>query len=125
MENTSFARATSTLFGISTFSPSALTAPAFAGLSRFPGTRGRVRYASEDFTIGQRVQGDVPERPPAEVLTALCVWREDKIVMIRDFDEMCAHDAVLFAVPLSQFRPSKGEQGRAAAHTEAIRHVGQ
>lgn len=104
MENASFARATANLFGISTFSPAALTAPVFAGLSRFPGTRGRVRYADEDHSIGQRTQGEVPERPPAEECTALCVWRDGQVFMIRDFDEMRAFDSVLFAVPLSQFR---------------------
>jgi hypothetical protein len=105
MENASFARATSKLFGISTFSPAALTAPVFAGLSRFPGTRGRVRYANEDYTIGQRPQGEVPERPPAEQCTPLCVWRDGRVRMIREFDEMEPFDVVLFAVPLTQFRP--------------------
>jgi voltage-gated potassium channel Kch len=105
MEDASFARATSKLFGISTFSPTALTAPIFAGLSRFPGTRGRVRYADESFTVGQRTQGPVPERPPADELTALCVWRDGHLHLIREFDEMKPFDMVLFAVPLSQFRP--------------------
>jgi voltage-gated potassium channel Kch len=104
MENASFASATSNLFGISTFSPAALTAPVFAGLSRFPGTRGRVRYADEDLTIGERHQGETPEPPPAGDCTPLCVWRGEHVYFIRDFDEMAAHDKVLFAVPLGQFR---------------------
>jgi voltage-gated potassium channel Kch len=103
MEDERFARATARLFGISTFSPAALSAPVFAGLSRFQGTRGRVRYANDDFTVGQRAQGEHPERPPAADCTALCVWRNGHVIMIRDFDEMGPYDTVLFSVPLSQF----------------------
>lgn len=44
MENDAFARATAAVFEIATFPPAALTAPALAGLSRFPGTHGRARY---------------------------------------------------------------------------------
>lgn len=104
IENDAFAQATSAVFGITTFSPSALTAPALAGLSRFPGTRGRVHYASDDHTIGQRRQGSVPEKPPAEVCTPLCVWRDGALVMIGDFAEMKPYDELLFVVPLGQFR---------------------
>jgi Trk K+ transport system NAD-binding subunit len=104
IENDAFAEATSAVFKIATFSPAALTAPALAGLSRFPGTRGRVRYADDDHTIGQRRQGVVPERPPAEVCTPLCVWRDGELVMIRDFAEMKGYDDLLFVVPLGQFR---------------------
>jgi len=50
----------------------------------------------------------VPERPPADQLAALCVWREGHLRMIRDFDEMKPLDVVLFAVPLSQFRAAAG-----------------
>jgi voltage-gated potassium channel Kch len=105
MDDASFASATGQLFGIATFSPAALTAPVFAGLARFPGTRGRVRYAGDDWTIGQRAQGAVPERPPADDCTPLAVWRDGRLHTIREFDEMRAFDVVLFAVPLSQFRP--------------------
>jgi Trk K+ transport system NAD-binding subunit len=104
MENASFAAATAELFGISTFSPAALTAPAFAGLARFPGTRGRVRFASEDFTIGQRQQGEKTVRPPADVIATLCVWRQGSLLMLREFEEVQPFDLLLFAVPLAQFR---------------------
>lgn len=105
MENDAFAQATSAIFGIATFSPAALTAPALAGLSRFPGTRGRVRFGGEAYTIGQRTQGEHPQRPPAEVCTPLCVWRGGALVMIREFAEMKPYDELLFIVPLGQFRP--------------------
>jgi Trk K+ transport system NAD-binding subunit len=104
VENDAFAQATTAIFKIVTFSPAALTAPALAGLSRFPGTRGRVRYAGDDHTIGQRRQNIVPQRPPADVCTPLCVWRDRELVMIRDFNEMKGYDELLFIVPLGQFR---------------------
>ena len=115
MEDARFAHATTNLFGISTFSPASLSAPVFAGLSRFPGTRGRVNYANDAFTIGQRAQGEHPERPPASDCTALCVWRDGGIVMIRDFDEMQPFDSLLFSVPLSQFRVPSALSGSSFA----------
>jgi voltage-gated potassium channel Kch len=104
MEDAHFAHAAAQLLGISTFSPSALGAPAFAGLARFPGTRGRVDYGGDDHTIGQRVQGAAPERPPARECTALGVWRKNEFRLIRTFEEMQPFDVVLFSVPLAQFR---------------------
>jgi hypothetical protein len=104
MDNDAFASAVSAIFGIATFSPSALTAPALAGLSRFPGTRGRVSYAGEEHTISQRTQGDVPAKPPADVCFPLCVSRGRELVTIREFEQMKPHDILLFAVPLGQFR---------------------
>jgi Trk K+ transport system NAD-binding subunit len=104
IENDGFAQAASAIFGVTTFSPSALTAPALAGLARFPGTRGRIRFAGDDHTIGQRTQGEIPEKPPAEVCIPLCVWRNGGLVLIRDFAEMLPHDELLFSVPLGQFR---------------------
>jgi Trk K+ transport system NAD-binding subunit len=106
MDNDAFAGAVSEIFGIAAFSPSALTAPALAGLSRFPGTRGRVRYGDEDHTISQRSQGAHPEKPPADVCIPLCVWRNGLQIPIRDFSQMKPYDELLFAVPLAQFRPA-------------------
>jgi Trk K+ transport system NAD-binding subunit len=104
MENDAFAAAVADIFGFATFSPSALTAPALAGLSRFPGTRGRVHYSGEDHTVSQRSQGAVPEKPPADICTPLCVWRNGQYVTIREFYQMKPYDELLFAVPLGQFR---------------------
>jgi Trk K+ transport system NAD-binding subunit len=111
MDNDAFASAVSAIFGIAAFSPSALTAPALAGLSRFPGTRGRVHYGGEDHTISQRTQTAVPEKPPADVCVPLCVWRHGKQIAIREFDQMKPYDELLFAVPLGQFRsPARDAQ---------------
>jgi Trk K+ transport system NAD-binding subunit len=89
---------------IQTFSTSSLAAPAFAGLSRFPGTRARIEFGDEDYNVGERLQGEVPMPPPAEHCVALAVWRNNQFLHIDNFDEMEPFDRLLFIVPLSQFR---------------------
>ncbi len=89
---------------IQTFSTSSLAAPAFAGLSRFPGTRARIEFGDEDYNVGERLQGEVPMPPPAEHCVALAVWRNNQFLHIDSFDEMEPFDRLLFIVPLSQFR---------------------
>lgn len=98
MESDTFARATAALFGIATFSPAALVAPEFAALSRFPGMRGRVTYAGERFTVGQRVEPEIPERRADEYCTPLCVWRAQHLLLIRDLAEVNPRDLLLFVV---------------------------
>lgn len=108
IENRSFAQATARLFGISTFSPAALTAPAFAGLARFPGTLGRVRYAGEEHTIVQR-WGGAGAQPPTSDAMPVGVWRaKGGIVLIHRPDEITAGDTVLYAVPLGRAAPDPG-----------------
>jgi hypothetical protein len=114
MDNDAFAGAVSEIFGIAAFSPSALTAPALAGLARFPGTRGRVRCAGEDHTISQRSQGAQPEKPPADVCIPLCVLRNGHQIPIREFSQMKPYDELLLAVPLAQFRPARESLERSA-----------
>ena len=109
MENRTFAQATARLFGIATFSPAALTAPAFAGLARFPGTLGRVRYAGQEHVIVQRgVGGDGP--PPTENATPLCVWRAGKLVRVRVQADVQPGDAVIYTFPLGRPAPDHGER---------------
>jgi Trk K+ transport system NAD-binding subunit len=98
-----FAGSIARQFGISTtFSTSSLAAPAFAGLSRFPGTRGRITFGDDDYTVGERLPRQGP--PPAERCIPLCVQRAGTMVHINDFSEMQLDDRLLFLVPLSQFR---------------------
>jgi hypothetical protein len=110
MENRTFAQATDRLFGIATFSPATLSAPAFAGLARISGTLGRVRYAGADHTIVQRRIGDgaQPEEPGA---VPLCAWRAGRVVPIHEGSQIATGDVVIFALPLG--RPAKnGAAGR-------------
>lgn len=107
---------------ITTLSTSALAAPAFAGLSRFPGTRARIAFGDDDYNVGERPQGEVPTPPPAEHCTALAVWRNGSFLHINDFDEMEPFDRLLFIVPLSQFRagaPRRERQSVPLANTRS------
>jgi len=101
MENRTFAQATARLFGIATFSPAALSAPALAGLARFPGTLGRVRYAGEEHTIVQRWGGGT--QPPTVDALPLCAWRPGRgVVLIHSTAEIVAGDTVIYAVPVGR-----------------------
>ncbi|MGH7714456.1 MAG: hypothetical protein ACREML_00525, partial [Vulcanimicrobiaceae bacterium] len=103
------------------FSTSELSAPGFAGLSRFPGTRGRIAYGDETYNVGERLQGEVPQPPPAQDCIPLCVWRESGLVLINDFGQMKPFDRLLFLVPLSQFKakpPSPKTESEDAAEME-------
>ena len=105
MENRTFAQATARLFGIATFSPAELSAPAFAGLARFPGTLGRVRYGGEDHTIVQR-KAVQDTQPPALDAIPLCLWRDGRVMTVRDLDAIEMGDIVLYALPLDQPPPA-------------------
>jgi Trk K+ transport system NAD-binding subunit len=93
---------------IQTYSTTFLAAPAFAGLSRFPGTRGRIAFGNDTYTVGERVQGEVPQPPPAEHCIPLAVWRKGGFLHIDAFEEMEPFDRLLFLVPLSQFKLPAG-----------------
>jgi Trk K+ transport system NAD-binding subunit len=99
MENRTFARATADLFGIATFSPAALSAPAFAGLARYPGTLGRVNYAAVEHTIVQRWGGAGSDAPSAHAVP-LAVWRAGEgVLLVHRRDEIQPGDTVIYALP--------------------------
>ena len=105
VQEPAFAHSIGRQFQLTTsFSTTELTAPAIAGLSRFPGTRGRISFDGEDYNVGERLQGAVPAPPPAKFCIPLYVWREGNLVALHDFAEMKPYDRLLFIVPLSQFR---------------------
>jgi Trk K+ transport system NAD-binding subunit len=101
MEGRMFAQASAELFSISTFSPAALSAPALAGLARFQGTLGRVRYGGIDYTLVRRVVRD--ERDVADLSDGkpLCVWRRGALIVARSSGAFREGDVVLFAVSRS------------------------
>jgi Trk K+ transport system NAD-binding subunit len=96
MENRTFAQATEELFGIATFSPAALSAPAFVGLARFSGTLGRVPYGRLDHTLVSRRNVD-GKMPPSAV--ALCAWHDDALTIVRSGQTPERGDVVLYAHP--------------------------
>jgi Trk K+ transport system NAD-binding subunit len=98
-----FARLVERNFKIAkSLAPGELIAPTIAGLARFPGTRGRVRFAGEMFNVGVRSASD--RLPRAEGTVPLYAWRGERLRPIRDFAEMEPNDRVLYVVPLSQFK---------------------
>ena len=108
MESRTFAQATARLFGISTFSPAALTAPAFAGLARYPGTLGRIHYASEENVIVQHNDGGAP---PTENAKPLYVWRGGKPMRVHDAANVAPDEPVIYTFPLGRPAPDHGETG--------------
>jgi Trk K+ transport system NAD-binding subunit len=117
MENRTFAQATARLFGIATFSPAALTAPAFAGLARFPGTLGRVNYAGEEHVIVQHGAGSIP---PTENAKPLYVWRDERLVRVRELSDVLPGDPVIYTFPLGRPAPNHGESGVAIPGIAAV-----
>jgi Trk K+ transport system NAD-binding subunit len=98
MESRTFSQASSELFSIATFSPAELSAPALAGLARFPGTLGRVSYGGRDHTLVCRMlekDGDAADLPDSE---PLCVWRRGSLIVARYTGALRKGDIVLFAV---------------------------
>jgi Trk K+ transport system NAD-binding subunit len=120
VQDETFARLIEHQFSLDrTFSTSQLSAPGFAGLSRFPGTRGRIAYGDETYNVGERLQGEVPQPPPAQDCIPLCVWRDGVSVLIDDFAQMKPYDRLLFLVPLSQFKTKPQESKPAEMETAA------
>jgi Trk K+ transport system NAD-binding subunit len=69
-----------------TFSAAALAAPVFVALSRFPGSRGRVRFADQEFAIGELVIEHGSTMPQNAILIA--VSRKEGFVLAHDFSEL-------------------------------------
>lgn len=110
VQDETFARLIEHQFSLDrSFSTSELSAPGFAGLSRFPGTRGRIAYGDETYNVGERQQGEVPAPPPAQDCIPLAVWRGADLILIKDFGQMKPFDRLLFLVPLSQFKAKPAE----------------
>jgi Trk K+ transport system NAD-binding subunit len=98
MESRTFSQATAELFEISTFSPAELSAPALAGLARFPGTLGRVAYGGIDHTLVRRTLHDAEEAEDLAGAEPLCVWRRHGLIIARYTGGVRPGDTVLYAV---------------------------
>ena len=108
VQDETFARSIGRQFeAVHTFSTTTLAAPAFAMLSRFPGTRGRIAFGDDTYNVGERQQGEVPQPPPADHCIPLAVWRAGQFHHIDAFEEMQPYDRLLFLVPLSQFQTTR------------------
>lgn len=97
-----------------TFSAAALAAPAFVGLSRFPGSRGRVAFGGQEFAIGEFTIGEDFRRTPPGDAIPIAVSRKDGFALAHDFDELGPGDRGLVIIPLAPFREGKNTLAAAA-----------
>lgn len=88
-----------------TFSAAALAAPAFAGLARMPGARGRITLDRQEFAIGEYRWSEGRSAAPRGVVP-LAATRGDELVLIRDVAGLEAGDRVLMLMPFTQFEDS-------------------
>ena len=95
-----------------TFSVAALAAPAFAGLSRLDGARGRIAFGGQEFGIGVAVLSDDYrlQMPPGAL--PLAVARGQGFALVHGFDEASPGDRLLMMIPLAPFH--RGEETLAA-----------
>jgi Trk K+ transport system NAD-binding subunit len=97
-----------------TYSAAALAAPAFVGLSRFPGSRGRVAFAGQEFAVGEVViaEDSSPAAPRDAIL--LAVSRQGDFATADNFAALGRGDRALVIVPLAPFREGKDTLAAAA-----------
>ena len=99
--------------GIRTISTSALAAPVFAMISRFPKTRGRIVLRDDTYSLAERVEEKDPQPPSPQDCIPLGAWRNGAFHHIDRFPDAKPYDRVLFLVPLSQFKSEPSQNGEA------------
>ncbi len=98
-----------------TFSAAALAAPAFVGLSRFSGSRGRVAFAGQEFAVGELTIDEDSRRDRAPTTIPLAVARQNELAIAHDFEELGDGDRVLALAPRA---PLKEREDTLAAAAE-------
>ena len=89
-----------------TYSAAALAAPAFAGLARMPGARGRIAFDGQEFAIVE-LRLDAGAGAPRGAIP-IAVEHRDDLELIHDFAGLAPGARVLVLIPLVEF-----EQGEA------------
>lgn len=87
-----------------TFSAEALAAPAFAGLSRIPGARGRVAFAGQELAIGEI---EVTEAFDPALLghgIPIARARAGALALVHDLEGLAGGDRLLAVFPLAPFQ---------------------
>jgi voltage-gated potassium channel Kch len=113
-----FAASIARHFGFeTTFSAAGLAAPAFAGLSRFAGSRGRVAIGGMEFAIAEFGFADRAMASLAPRAIPLAVARADDFALARDYHGIGADDRLLLLVPLAA---PGSEEAASAPATERI-----
>ena len=96
-----------------TFSAAGLAAPAFVGLSRFPGSRGRVAFRGQEFAIGEISSEELPQRLPPDAIP-IAVSRGNQFEIAHEFETLGPGDRTLVLVPVAPFRAGKDRFAAAA-----------
>ena len=86
-----------------TFSAAALAAPAFVGLGRFAGSRGRVAFGGQEFAIGEIGSEDLSRPPPPDAI-AIAVSRGDQFEIAHDLHDLDPNGRALLLFPIARFR---------------------
>jgi voltage-gated potassium channel Kch len=87
-----------------TFSAAGLGAPAFVGLSRFSGSRGRVSFGGWEFAIAELGVEDRRQNPPPGVISlAISHGSDFEIAHDIDYSTLEAGDRHLVLIPLAPF----------------------
>jgi voltage-gated potassium channel Kch len=97
-----------------TFSAAALAAPAFVGLTRFPGARGRVAIANQEFAIAEIDASDIMRASFRSDAVPIAVARENSFALVRDYQDLGASDRLLVMVPLAPFHDAAESRPAAA-----------
>jgi Trk K+ transport system NAD-binding subunit len=97
-----------------TFSAAALAAPAFVGLSRFAGSRGRVVFAGHEFTVGELTIDKDFQRDRAPTAVPLAVARQNELEIAHHFDGLGEDDRVLAFAPLTPLNQAEDTLAAAA-----------
>jgi voltage-gated potassium channel Kch len=97
-----------------TFSVTALAAPAFVGLSRFAGSRGRVHFAGQEFALAEYAIGENlrPMLPNQAIVLARA--RERSFTLAGDIDGLEPSERALIMIPMAPFREGRDTLAAAA-----------
>jgi voltage-gated potassium channel Kch len=91
-----------------TFSVAALAGPVFAGLSRFPGARGRIAFGGREFGIAEIILGAAIEDDLRRVAIPLAIAEDGgDFTQCNDFAGLPPGTRALVLVPLDPFRDGR------------------
>jgi len=101
-----------------TFSAAALAAPAFVGLTRFPGARGRIAFADQEFAIGEIDFVEIMRASFPSDAIPIAVAHDESFALVRDYHGLDRGDRLLVMVPLAPFH--QGAPGLPATPREFL-----
>jgi voltage-gated potassium channel Kch len=89
-----------------TYSAAALAAPAFVGLSRFPGSRGRVAFGGQEFAVAEVGSNDVQRLLPPSAIP-IAVSRGTRLEIARGLEALGPGERALVLLPMAPIKEGK------------------